>query len=61
VPHPCQPLNAFLFPDLVPQYALSFDRNACAGPTDYPAVVYHELLGPHTVPVYVVRIRPNSR
>jgi len=58
MPHPCRPLNAFLFPDLVPQYALSFNRNACAGPTNYPPVIYHELLGPHTVPIYVVRVGP---
>jgi hypothetical protein len=58
VPHPCQPLNAFLFPDLHARYALAYSPGLCGGDAGFAPVLYHQWLRPHTVSVYIVRVQP---
>jgi hypothetical protein len=53
-PIACQPDQPWLVPALVPGYALSYDPNACGGPSRFAPVTYREWLLARTIPVYIV-------
>jgi hypothetical protein len=56
-PENCRPQFPDITPIINPKFALSFDPNACGGPSGFPPVPYHEWLGPHTVNIYIVKTR----
>jgi len=52
---PCEiPIDVWI-PDVEPEYALSFARDGCGGPTSYAPVTYKRWLWPHTITLYVVK------
>ncbi len=57
-PSPCHPQLWRRALYTRPIFAVSFTRNDCLGPTDFPPVAYDEWLGPHRVNIYVVKVNP---
>jgi hypothetical protein len=53
-PKDCEPQMVYLTPAIVPGYALSFDPQACGGPSRFDPVTYRAWLGAHAVTLYVV-------
>lgn len=54
-PTNCQPEWSWLTPAVVPGYTLSFDPQACGGPSRFSPVAYQDWLGVHTVYLYIVK------
>src|ERR1700744_502795 len=50
----CEPEFSEYVPIGRPEFALSYDPNACGGPVGVPAVHYREWLGPRDVSIYVI-------
>jgi hypothetical protein len=51
----CHPEIPYLFPQLVPRYALSFDPGLCGGEAGFAPVVYETWLAPHRTAIYTIR------
>ena len=53
LPENCQPRSAGLAPEMVPGYRLSFDPNACGGPSRFAPVTYRGWLGIYSSTLYI--------
>jgi len=53
LPEPCQPRSAGLAPEMVPGYKLSFDPEACGGPSGFAPVTYRGWLGMYSSTLYI--------
>jgi hypothetical protein len=52
---PCNNEKADMVPHVVPRYILSFDPDACAGPSEFAPVVYRNWLTGQPTRVYILR------
>jgi hypothetical protein len=53
LPEFCQPRSAGLAPEMVPGYKLSFDPEACGGPSGFAPVTYRGWLGLYSSTLYI--------
>lgn len=53
LPENCQPRSAGLAPEMVPGYKLSFDPEACGGPSRFAPVAYRGWLGLYSSTLYI--------
>jgi len=53
LPENCQPRSAGLAPEMVPGYKLSFDPDACGGPSGFAPVTYRGWLGLYSSTLYI--------
>ncbi|MEO6805814.1 MAG: hypothetical protein ABI209_06675 [Edaphobacter sp.] len=51
----CLQTFASVFPHVLPQYSMSFDRNRCGGPADFAPVTYSSWLPWRKVTIFVVK------
>jgi Dolichyl-phosphate-mannose-protein mannosyltransferase len=54
-PESCMPQLASTVPAVGPGYAISFTPAACGGVAPFAPVIYHQWLGEHAVPLYIVK------
>jgi hypothetical protein len=55
----CQPLQGYLFPDLISKYTTSLEPQDCAGPTLLAPIEYEQWLAPNRA-LYIVRVDAHS-
>jgi hypothetical protein len=53
LPENCKPMSAGLAPEMVPGYKLSFDPEACGGPSRFAPVTYRGWLGMYSSTLYI--------
>ena len=53
---PCGQIFAHLVPAIQPRYGISFDRQACDGPSEFGPVTYHTWLPPFTHELYIRKV-----
>jgi hypothetical protein len=57
----CHFFGDTLFADVNGLYTISFNPKDCGGVSSFPPVVYKEWLGPHSVPIYILKVLPSEQ